>query len=104
MVDPRGYSCKSILKKLGKAWIKTGNALSKWQEDNSGAMELLGIITIFMGPKGTKIGSISDKVTKDLKVMGLLKKFQSAMAKGLAPRREGTSGIILLGQVTRGKG
>ncbi|AOY76017.1 RHS repeat-associated core domain-containing protein [Clostridium formicaceticum] len=40
--------------------------------------------------------SIDSKVTKELKRMGLDKKFQNAMDKGLAPRREGTSGIIEL--------
>ncbi|WP_027624774.1 hypothetical protein [Clostridium lundense] len=40
--------------------------------------------------------SIDSKVLKELKKMGLDKKFKNAMDKGLAPRREGTSGIIKL--------
>ncbi len=39
---------------------------------------------------------IDSKVMKTLKKMGLDKKFQNAMDKGLAPRRSGTSGIIKL--------
>ncbi len=39
---------------------------------------------------------ITSSVQKELKKMGLDKKFQNAMEKGLAPRREGTSGIIEL--------
>lgn len=41
---------------------------------------------------------IDKKVLKDLKQMGLDKKFQNANEKGLAPRREGTSGIIKLSE------
>ncbi len=44
-------------------------------------------------PENRKIDS---KIMKELKRMGLDKKFQNAMEKGLAPRREGTSGIIQL--------
>ena len=39
---------------------------------------------------------IDSKVQKQLKRMGLDKKFNKALEKGLAPRREGTSGIIKL--------
>lgn len=40
--------------------------------------------------------SIDDKVLKELKGMGLDKKFKAAMEKGLAPRRVNTSGVIKL--------
>lgn len=39
---------------------------------------------------------IDNKVLKQLKRMGLDKKFTNAMNKGMAPRRQGTSGIVRL--------
>ncbi|WPC42737.1 hypothetical protein [Clostridium sp. JS66] len=49
--------------------------------------------------------SLDSKVLKELKKMSLDKKFQNAMDKGLAPRRQGTSGIIELSKdeiITKG--
>ncbi|AOR25009.1 hypothetical protein [Clostridium taeniosporum] len=58
-----------------------------------------GIGNLGKGETGAGLSStrsIDSKVLKELKKMGLDKKFNNAMNKGLAPRREGTSGIIKL--------